>query len=122
MSAGQAIEMKRKRRSQTSATTIRKIFLNWFLLLLIGNGSVSSAASGRPNPAPQIAQDAAQLMPHSFRGLLPKYSSNLVIGTNRFSSQPYLDSQGRELLEQTILANLEGTVKVLLVRDPSFLW
>ena len=120
MSAGQAIEMKRKRRSQTPTTTIRRFFLYWFLLVLIGNGSVSSEASGRPNPAPQIAQDAAQLMPHSFRGFLPKYSSNLVIGTNRFSPQPFLDSQGRELLEQTILANLEGIVKVLRGARPNF--
>jgi hypothetical protein len=120
MSTGQAIEMKRKRRSQTHVTAVRRNFLYWFLLLLIGNGSVPSAASGRPNPAPQIAQDAAQLMPDSFRGFLPKYSSNLVIGTNRFSSQPYLDSQGRELLEQMILAKLEGIVKVLHGAKPKF--
>ena len=92
----------------------------WFLLLLLGSGSVSLAESGRPNPAPQIAQDAAQLMPHSFRGLLPKYSSNLVKGTNRFSSQPYLDSQGRELLEQTIVAQLDGTVNILIGARPKF--
>ena len=101
-------------------SNLQKMLAYWFLLLLLGSGSVSSAASGRPDPAPQIVQDAAQLMPRSFRGLLPKYSSNLVLGTNRFSSQPYLDRQGRELLEQKILAQLEGTVNILLGARPKF--
>ena len=94
--------------------------MNWFLLLIFGNGSVLSAASGQPNPAPQIVQDTARLMPYSFRSILPKYSSNLVIGANRFSSQPYLDSQGRELLEQTILTKIGGTVTILRGARPKF--
>ena len=101
-------------------STLRRKLNYWFLILLVfGNGSVSSAAPGRQNPAPRIAQGAAQLMPRSFRGLLPKYFSNLVIGINRFSSQPYLSNQGRDLLEQTILAKLEGTVNSLAAR-PKF--
>jgi hypothetical protein len=91
----------------------------WFLLLVLSSGSVSFAASGRQNPSSRIAQDAAQLMPRSFRGLLPKYSSHLVIGINRFSSQPYLKSQRREILEQAVLAKLEETVSILGAR-PKF--
>jgi hypothetical protein len=93
----------------------------WFLLLVLGSGSVSFAASEGQNPTPRIALEAAQLMPRSFRGLLPKYSSHLIIGINQFSSQPYLNSQGREMLEQAILAKLEGTVNTLGAKPKFYL-
>jgi hypothetical protein len=95
------------------SSTPRRVLAYFFLVLLLGNGLVLSAAQVRQNPAPRIAQDAAQLMPRSFRGLLPKYSSNLVLGINRFSSQPYLNNQGRDLLEQAILTQLGETLNIL---------
>jgi hypothetical protein len=100
-------------------STLRRTLVNWFLFLVLSSGSIFLAASGEQNPSPRIARDAAQLMPRSFRGLLPKYSSHFVIGINRFSPQPYLKNQGREILENAILAKIEGTVNLLGAR-PKF--
>ncbi len=83
------------------------------ILLFLSHWTIPSVALGSTGPVSLIAQDAAQLMPRSFRSLLPKYFSNLEAGIDKFSCQPYLSGHGRLALEQELVTKLAGTVKLL---------